>query len=127
MMRILLALVTINSAIQILYRFYLNFCQADQSSTGNEEVKYRSSRKRKSTVTLFPAECVFCEEKKSVTMIYSCRCFLHSNTETPANTYSEPRALEIGDTQLFRLVQRQDLFGGEAQYHASCENQFKLN
>ena len=47
--------------------------------------------------------------------------------ETPANKYSEPRVLEIGDTQLFRLVQRQDLFGGEAQYHASCENQFKLN
>ena len=43
---------------------YLNFCQADQSSIENEEVKYRSPRRRKSTDTLFPAECVFCERKK---------------------------------------------------------------
>lgn len=45
---------------------YLNFCQVDQSSTENEEVKYRSPRKRKSNVTLFPAKCVFCEKKKAL-------------------------------------------------------------
>ena len=39
----------------------------------------------------------------------------------------EPRAFEIGDTQLSRLVQEQDLFAGKAQYYASCENQCKLN
>ena len=39
----------------------------------------------------------------------------------------EPRALEIGDNQIFRLIQGQDLFKREAQDHAFCENQFKLN
>ena len=34
--------------------------------------------------------------------------------------------LESGPIQLYSLVQGQDLFAREAQYHASCENQFKL-
>ena len=61
---------------------YINFikdldhCQTDQSSIENEEVRNRSPRKRKSTDTLFPAECtVSSVERKSVTMIQNWRRF----------------------------------------------------
>ena len=42
----------------------LDRCQADQSSTENEEVRNCSPRMRKSTDTLFHAECIFCGKKK---------------------------------------------------------------
>ena len=50
--------------------------------------------------------------------------FKHRDTSWQS---TEPKALEICDTQLYQFVQEEDLFAREAQYHASCENQFKLN
>lgn len=38
----------------------------------------------------------------------------------------EPRALALGDDHLYRKVQGQDLFAGEAQYHHSCRKAFNL-
>ena len=104
----------------------LDRCQADQSSTENEEVRNRSPCKKKSTDTLFPAECTFCGKKNRCndSKLKKCSSFKHRDASWQS---TELRALEIGDTQLQQLVQGQDLFAREAQYNESCENQFKLN
>ena len=104
----------------------LDCSQADQSSAENEEFRNRSPRKMKSTDKLLSAEYVFCEKKKcdNNSKLKKLCSFKHRDTSWQS---TEPKALELCDTQLYQFVQEEDLFAREAQYHASCENQFKLN
>ena len=82
----------------------LDYCQANQSSTKNEEVRNRSPHKRKSTDTLFPAECIFCGKRKHYndSKLKTFSSFKHRDASWQS---IEPKALEIVDTQLCRFVQ----------------------
>ena len=45
----------------------------------------------------------------------------------PSGKQIEPRALELGKNRIHRLVQGEDLFAREAQYHLSCRKSFNLD
>ena len=95
----------------VLHKFY-----QESGSTENEELRDPSLRKRKLTDTLFPAACIFCgKEKRYNDWKPKFPSFKHLDARWQS---TEPRVTEIGDTQLYRLVQGQDLFAREAQCHA---------
>ena len=70
----------------------LDHCQADQSSTENEEVKNRSPGK--SSRTLFHVEYMFCGKKKPYNDS-KLKKFLHSTIETPAGKVLNPERLTL--------------------------------
>ena len=80
----------------------LNRCQTDQSSAENKEGRNSSPRNRKSTDPLFPAECIFCGKKKRYNDS-KLKKFSSFKYRDASRQSIEPRALEIGDTQLFWL------------------------
>ena len=90
-----------------------------------EETHQRSPRKRKSSERLFPEECIFCGQKKKG-QVKQLKKFASFRGKTPAWKSIEEESQALGETRLHRLVQGQDLFAKEAQYHEKCYSSFKL-
>ena len=98
------------------------------TSPTHEPVKY-SPRKRTSTgEVVFPPTCIFCEKverwvvsKKATERTHE---FTHWTHKDSGWMNIAPWAEELGDTQLFRLVNNVDLHARSAKYHPSCYRDF---
>jgi len=97
----------------------------DEASSSHSNRRSSSGSKR-----VFPPECIFCGkiEKKKPKRRESCIPFavFNSPDREPSWKQIEPRALILKCTDLHRMVQGEDLFAREAQYHPSCRNEFNL-
>ena len=94
-----------------------------------------SPRKRPSSSgsLLFPAECIFCQKLEKKVSGKTERCTKFSVFKEKDGAFREPswtpiasQSLAMGNGRLYRLVEGEDLFAREAQYHPSCHNAFKL-
>lgn len=106
-------------------------CSADS----NEAPTSRSHRNSASSLAmkLFPLECIFCGKLEVKVSGKTERCskfpvFKDKDGALKDPTWKqiEPRALELGLHQLHRLVQGEDLFAREANFHRSCHKSFNL-
>ena len=94
---------------------------------------------RRSSITsickpLFPPECIFCGklEKKVSKRTERCVKFpifkaKDGSLKEPAWTAIEHQALELKHFRLHRIVQGEDLFAREANFHPSCREAFHLD
>ena len=117
---------------------YQNFTKNLDRLTSSQSVDIapisRSPRKMRSLSDqrLFPETCIFCEklERQSKGKTERCVKFAvfkeRGAVVEPTWKQIESRALELGESRLHRLVQGQDLFAREAQYHRSCRKTFNL-
>lgn len=105
------------------------------SVTSNEASTSRSPRKRPSSsaMQLFPTECIFCGRIEQKVSGKTERCinfavFMDKGGALKEPTWKqiEPRALELGLHCLHRMVQGEDLFAREANFHKSCRKSFNL-
>lgn len=96
----------------------------------------RSPRKRltSSTPQLFPPECIFCRKLEVKVLGKTQRCIKFPVYKSKEGIMKEPtwkkiesQALELGLHRLHRMVQGEDLFAREANYHQSCRKSFDLN
>ena len=81
---------------------------------------------------LFPAESICCQKLEKKVFGKTERCTKFSVFKEKDRTFREPswtpiasQSLAMGNERLHRLVQGEDLFAREAQYHPSCHNAFK--
>ena len=94
----------------------------------------RSPRKpQSSSKQLFPPECVFCGKFELKVYGKTERCVKFpvfkdkdGTLKEPTWKQIEPRALELGLHRLQRMVQDEDLFAREANFHQSCRKSFNL-
>ena len=82
---------------------------------------------------LFPAESISCQKLEKKVFGKTERCTKFSVFKEKDGAFREPswtpiasQSLAMGNGRLHRLVQGEDLFAREAQYHPSCHNAFKL-
>jgi hypothetical protein len=82
---------------------------------------------------LFPPECIFCQRLEVKASGNTERCikfpvFKDNDGVLKEPTWKqiEPRALELGNIRLHRIVQGEDLFAREAHFHQSCRKSFNL-
>jgi len=100
-----------------------------EASTSRSPRKPRSS----SAIKLFPPECIFCEKLELKVSGKTERCIKFpvfkskdGALKEPTWKQIEPYALELGNNRLYRMVQGEDLFATEAQFHHSCRKLFNL-
>ena len=115
---------------------HLDRLQSDTASNvGSTPLSSRSPRKTPSysTPQLFPPECIFCAKVEVKTSGKTERCqkfpvFKDKDGTLKHPTWKqiEPRALELGMHHLHRMVQGEDLFAREANFHQSCRKTFNL-
>lgn len=120
---------------------YQNFTKNQdrlKSSSTSQELKASKSRSPRrqsssSAIQLFPPECIFCQrlEVKVSGKTERCTKFAvfkdkEGALREPTWKQIEPRALELGHSSLYRMVQGEDLFAREAQFHQSCRKAFNL-
>lgn len=86
-----------------------------------------------STMQLFPPECIFCQTVELKVSRKTERCIKFAvfkekdgTLKEPTWKQVEPRALELGNLHLHRMVQGEDLFAREAQFHQTCRRSFNL-
>ncbi len=82
---------------------------------------------------LFPPECIFCQTVELKVSRNTERCIKFAvfkdkdgTLKEPTWKQVEPRALELGNIHLHRIVQGEDLFAREAQFHQTCRRSFNL-
>lgn len=114
--------------------FTKNLNRLKGASNLPSDIPTSSRPQRKASANhLFPATCIFCEKLETQPKGKTERCvkFAIFKDERggliePAWKQIETQALEIGDHRLYGIVQGQDLFAREAQYHPSCRKVFHL-
>ncbi len=101
----------------------------EEPSTSCSPHKSLSSSAKK----LFPTECVFCGKLEQKVSRKREECIKFSVFKGKQGTLKEPtwrqiesQALELGLHSLHRMVQGEDLFAREANFHLSCRNDFNL-
>jgi hypothetical protein len=89
---------------------------------------HRSPRKLPPSDIIFPPTCIFCGklEIKHKGKTERCTKFAAFKGKEPTWLLIEPRALEIGESRLHRMVVGEDLFAREACFHKSCHDAFHL-
>lgn len=111
-------------------RFTKNLDRLKYELPANQPSTCRSPRKLSSSVAkrLFQPECIFCEklEVKIKGKTERRIKFPSFKGKEPTWAQIEPRALELGESRLHRMVMGEDLFAREACYHRSCFNSFNL-
>lgn len=119
-------------------RFTMNLARLQRrpTVTSQEASTSRSPRKSHSSAAtrLFPPECIFCgklEVKVLGKKTERCIKFaVYKNKDgslkEPTWKQIEPQALELGLHHLHRMVQCEDLFARDANYHQSCRKSFNL-
>ena len=108
----------------------LKYCSQElQASTSRSPRKAPSS----SAIQLFPQECIFCKKLEVKVSGKTERCInfavfkdKEGALKTPTWKQIEPRAIELGYSSLYRMVQGEDLFAREAKFHQSCRKSFNL-
>lgn len=83
--------------------------------------------------SIIPPECIFCEKLDVKVMGKTERCITFpvfkdakGCLKQPSWKQIEPRALELGNRRLYRMVQGEDLFARGAHFHQSCRKSFNL-
>uniref|UniRef100_UPI00358E3B67 uncharacterized protein n=1 Tax=Myxine glutinosa TaxID=7769 RepID=UPI00358E3B67 len=118
---------------------YQNFTKKQDrlkcSAISTEAATSRSHRKlpSSSAMQLFPPECIFCGRLELKVSGKTERCINFAvfkdkdgALKEPSWKQIEPRALELGLHSLHRMVQGEDLFVREANFHNSCRKSFNL-
>ena len=100
------------------------------SSTSRSPRKVGTSS---NTAQLFPPECIFCDKIETKISGKTERCIQFpyhkikdGSSHEPAWKQIEPRALQLQMFRLHRLVQGEDLFAREANFHQACRKAFNL-
>jgi len=115
--------------------FTKNQDRLKSSVTSNEASTSRSPRKppSSSAMQLFPPECIFCQRLELKVLGKTERCIKFpvfkdkdGALKFPTWKQIEPQALELENSALYRMVQGEDLFAREAQFHQSCRKSFNL-
>ena len=107
----------------------------DTSKSSGDASKSRSPRKpsTSSGIQFFPPACIFCKKIAIKVSRKTERCSKFSIFKDKDGSFKVPtwkkiehRALELGDNRLHRMVQGEDLFAKEAQFHQTCLKAFNL-
>ena len=103
--------------------------------TSQQALTSRSPRKPRtsSDKQLFPPECIFCGKLEVKVWGKTERCIKFPVYKAKEGALKEPtwkqitpQACELGLHPLHRMVQGEDLFAREANYHQSCRKSFNL-
>ncbi len=96
------------------------------NGTAPEPCTSRSPRKVGNSCPIFPAVCIFCGKSRKQLKKQTDPLIPFVSWKNKPSSWEEiePRALALGNNQLYRQVKDVDLFSAEAQYHATCRNTF---